>query len=193
MKRPVWMIIFPLLLSGCSSLGVSNWMPTSWFGSSDTVTGDSVLGLDADTPVTRDAISRQLGDGFQIRTGMQSNGADVLPYAEVRQNDARVMTVNGKADGQISSVDIDSPEIKTEWGTHVGSRFSDIYPKALGANCKIGQTEVASAVICQAPQDQRIRYVFSGEWDGPQTLLPPDATLRDWQIKRIIWQAAPAP
>ncbi|MDA1380393.1 DUF1131 family protein [Plesiomonas shigelloides subsp. oncorhynchi] len=115
MKRPVWMIVFPLLLSGCSSLGVSNWMPTSWFGSSDTVTGDSVLGLDADTPVTRDAISRQLGDGFQIRTGMQSNGADVLPYAEVRQNDARVMTVNGKADGQISSVDIDSPEIKTEW------------------------------------------------------------------------------
>ncbi|MGL4269821.1 MAG: DUF1131 family protein [Plesiomonas sp.] len=187
MKRPVWMIIFPLLLSGCSSLGVSNW-----FGSSDTVNGDSVLGLDADTPVTADAISRQLGDGYQIRTGMQLNGKDVLPYAEVRQNDARVMTVNGKADGQVASVDIDSPQIKTQWGTHVGSRFGDIYPQALGANCKIGQVEVTSAVICQAPQDQRIRYVFSGDWNGPQTLLPPDETLRNWQIKQILWQASPS-
>ncbi|MDU3158053.1 MAG: DUF1131 family protein, partial [Hafnia alvei] len=32
-------------------------------------------------------------------------------------------------------------------------------------------------------------YVFSGEWSGPEGLMPSDDTLKNWKITQIVWHA----
>ncbi|MGL5007222.1 MAG: DUF1131 family protein [Plesiomonas sp.] len=207
MKHHAWIITLPLLLAGCSTFsGDTNtdtqaglqatsqstshwWSPVSWFRSDSTViNGEQVLGITQDTPLTADTIQEKLGDQYQVRTGMQMQNGEVQPYAEALRDNQRALVLSGKSKDKIDSITIYSPKIETEWGTHVGSVFVDIYPKALGAHCRVGIADEQSAVICQAPQAQQIHYIFSGQWSGPQGLLPPDDVLRTWKVQQMIWQ-----
>ncbi|MGL4928975.1 MAG: DUF1131 family protein [Plesiomonas sp.] len=212
MKHHAWIMALPLLLAGCSTFygdtqtdtsqteteahtpaasgsTSSWWSPLSWFRSSLSVNGEQVLGITHDTPISADTLQDKLGDQYQVRTGMQMHNGEIQSYAEALQDNQRALVFSGKSKDKIDAIAIYSPKIETEWGTHVGNLFSDIYPKALGARCTVGLADTPSAVICQAPQDQRVRYAFSGQWSGPQGLLPPDDVLRNWKVQQIMWQA----
>ncbi|EBE3493299.1 DUF1131 family protein, partial [Salmonella enterica] len=44
------------------------------------------------------------------------------------------------------------------------------------------------SVECKAEGSQHISYVFSGEWSGPEGLMPPDDVLKNWDVRKIIWR-----
>ncbi|WP_368918656.1 DUF1131 family protein, partial [Citrobacter sp. FDAARGOS_156] len=31
-------------------------------------------------------------------------------------------------------------------------------------------------------------YIFSGEWSGPEDIMPSDDTLKAWKVSKIIWR-----
>lgn len=66
-------------------------------------------------------------------------------------------------------------------------RFSDLYSKAFG-NCQKADSDDNRAVECKAEGSQHISYQFSGEWSGPEGLMPSDDTLKNWKVSKIIWR-----
>ena len=75
----------------------------------------------------------------------------------------------------------------SEAGVSIGTPFSDLYGKAFGA-CRKGQGADGDGVECKAPGSEHISYLFSGEWHGPEGLMPADDTLKSWKISKIIWR-----
>ncbi|HCC09731.1 MAG TPA: DUF1131 domain-containing protein, partial [Atlantibacter hermannii] len=35
---------------------------------------------------------------------------------------------------------------------------------------------------------QHITYVFTGEWRGPEGLMPSDDALKNWKLSKIVWR-----
>lgn len=62
-------------------------------------------------------------------------------------------------------------------GGKIGTPFSDLYSKAFG-HCEPVSSDSHTSVECKAEGSQHISYVFSGEWSGPEGLMPPDDVLK---------------
>ena len=70
----------------------------------------------------------------------------------------------------------------------IGDAFSTTYSKAF-ESCQLGQGDDAQSVECAAPQSTHISYIYSGEWSGPEGLMPPDDILKTWKVSKIVWHA----
>lgn len=183
------MLAAPLVLSGCSMMPDMHWSslsPMSWFGSSLKVSEQGVGGLNAGTPMNEAAVSEGLNDNYRLRSGMKTDNGTVVRYFEA-MDDKRLMVIVNGDNGTVSRVDVMDKEIKTESGVEPGTPFSDLYAKAYGA-CTKGTGDDAQSVECKAPGSQHISYLFSGEWRGPEGLMPADDTLKKWTLSKIIWR-----
>ena len=89
--------------------------------------------------------------------------------------------------GVISRIDVLDSAIATDKGVKMGPPFSDLFDKAFG-NCVKGTGDDSNGVECKAPGSQHISYLFSGDWHGPEGLMPADDTLKSWKISKIIWR-----
>ena len=98
------------------------------------------------------------------------------------------MTISGDDNGKVKRVNVESDAIKTAWGVKIGTPFSDLYEKAYGV-CQKGQGDNANDVECVSKESRHVSYLFSGEWRGPEGLMPSDDTLKDWKISQIVWNA----
>lgn len=179
----------PLLLSGCSTLSNMHWSslsPMNWFGSSLEVSEEGVGGLTASTPMNEEAVSDGLNNDYRLRSGMKTDNGTVVRYFEAMNDKALMLIVNGE-NGTVSRVDVMDKEIKTAAGVEIGTPFSDLYDKAFGA-CAKATGDDAQSVECKAPNSQHISYLFSGEWRGPEGLMPADDTLKKWTLSKIIWR-----
>ncbi|KNC89634.1 DUF1131 family protein [Trabulsiella odontotermitis] len=65
--------------------------------------------------------------------------------------------------------------------------FSDVFDKAYG-NCQKATGDDSAGVECKAKGSQHISYIFSGEWRGPEDLMPSDDTLKNWKVSKTIWR-----
>ncbi|VDZ59832.1 RpoE-regulated lipoprotein [Serratia odorifera] len=116
-----------------------------------------------------------------------SNGQIVAFYQAMDGDDIKLV-ISGEPKGHVQRVDIMDPEVATEWGSKLGTPFSDMYSKAFGA-CKPATGDDAGNVECVASQSKYVTYIFSGKWAGPQDIIPPDDTLKSWTVSKIIWHA----
>ncbi|HHU2767201.1 TPA: DUF1131 family protein, partial [Escherichia coli] len=89
--------------------------------------------------------------------------------------------------GMISRIDVLDSDIPADTGVKIGTPFSDLYSKAFG-NCQKADGDDNRAVECKAEGSQHISYQFSGEWRGPEGLMPSDDTLKNWKVSKIIWR-----
>ena len=96
------------------------------------------------------------------------------------------MVINGDQ-GTISRIDVLDSDIPADTGVKIGTPFSDLYSKAFG-NCQKADSDDNRAVECKAEGSQHISYQFSGEWRGPEGLMPSDDTLKNWKVSKIIWR-----
>jgi len=179
----------PLMISGCSTLSSVQWssaLPWNWFGSSITVTNQGVGGLNATTPMREPAINQGLNGQYTLRSGMKTEQGKVVPYFEALKDRQVMLVINGQ-NGTVSQIDVLDPEIKTDKGVKIGTPFTDLYDKAFGS-CERTAVADPSGVICKVPGSSHISLVFSGEWSGPETLIPPDETLKKWTVSKIVWQ-----
>lgn len=179
----------PLALTGCSTMSSVNWSsayPWNWFGSSTEVTEQGVGRLTAATPLSEQAIGDALGDGYRLRSGMKTANGNVVRYFEALKDDKVALTINGES-GTISRIDVRDSSIKAASGVKIGTPFSDIYSKAFG-NCQKGSNDNGAVVECKAEGSQHISYTFTGNWNGPEELMPADDALKNWKVSEIIWR-----
>ncbi|MFJ5455427.1 RpoE-regulated lipoprotein [Pectobacterium jejuense] len=181
----------PLLLTGCSTLSNFSWSslsPFNWFGSSLEVTDTGVGGINAGTPLSEGALQSALDGNYQLRSGMgTSNGQLVAFYQALDDKDVK-MIISGQPKGSVRKVEVMDPAISSAGGVKIGDVFSNTYSKAF-ESCQLGQGDDAQSVECAAPQSTHISYVYSGEWSGPEGLMPPDDILKTWKVSKIVWHA----
>ncbi|NYV41141.1 RpoE-regulated lipoprotein [Cronobacter sakazakii] len=191
-KLPLLLCGTSLLLGGCSTLTNVNWSkaaPWHWFdgwGSSLEVTEKGVGDITADTPLQEAAISEALGDDYRLRSGMRANGGTIVRYFEAMKENQLALVIDGE-NGTVSRIDVLDKAIPEDNGVEIGTPFGDLYKKAQGV-CQKASAPDDEGVECKAPDSEHISYVFSGEWRGPQELMPPDDTLKGWTLKKIIWR-----
>ncbi|WP_436856680.1 RpoE-regulated lipoprotein [Citrobacter tructae] len=179
----------PLALTGCSTLSSVNWSaanPWNWFGSSTEVTEQGVGGLTAATPLDEQAINDALGGDYRLRSGMKTANGNVVRFFEAMNDDKVALIINGEQ-GTVSRIDVLDSDIPSEAGVEVGTPFSDLYSKAFG-NCQPATDADSVAVECKAEGSQHISYLFTGEWKGPEGLMPSDDALKAWTVSKIIWR-----
>jgi hypothetical protein len=179
----------PLVLSGCSTLSSVNWSaanPWNWFGSSLEVSEQGVGKLTASTPMDEKAVSSALNDNYRLRSGMKTDNGEIVRFYEAMDDKTVMVVVNGEK-GTVSRIDVLDSAIKTDSGVKIGTPFSELYSKAFGS-CTKATGDDSDAVECKAPNSQHISYLFSGEWHGPEGLMPSDDALKSWKISKIIWR-----
>jgi hypothetical protein len=179
----------PLALTGCSTLSAVNWSaanPWNWFGSSTEVTEQGVGGITSTTALDEQAINDALGGDYRLRSGMKTDNGTIVRYFEALDGDKLALVVNGE-NGSVSRIDVLDSAIKTDSGVEIGSTFSDIYSKAYG-HCQKATGDDSAGVECKAEGSQHISYLFTGEWSGPQNLMPSDDALKNWTLKKIVWR-----
>ena len=178
----------PLALTGCSTLSAVNWSaanPWNWFGSSTEVTEQGVGGITSTTALDEKAITDALDGDYRLRSGMKTDNGTIVRYFEALDGDKLALVVNGE-NGSVSRIDVLDSAIKTDSGVEIGSTFSDIYSKAYG-HCQKATGDDSAGVECKAEGSQHISYLFTGEWSGPQDLMPSDDALKNWTLKKIVW------
>ena len=179
----------PLALTGCSTMSSVNWSaayPWNWFGSSMEVSEQGVGNLTASTALSDQAIGDALGSSYRLRSGMKTANGNIVRYFEALKDDKVALTINGES-GTISRIDVRDSNIKAASGVKIGTPFSDIYSKAFG-NCQKGSNDNGAVVECKAEGSQHISYAFTGNWSGPEELMPSDDTLKNWKVSKIIWR-----
>ncbi|MGP3592182.1 RpoE-regulated lipoprotein [Vagococcus sp. WN89Y] len=179
----------PLALSGCSTLSAVNWSsanPWNWFGSSAEVSERGVGDITASTPLNEQAINDALDGDYRLRSGMKTEKGAIVRYFEALNDDKLALVITGE-NGTVSRIDVLDDAIATDGGVKIGTPFSELYDKAFG-NCVKGTGDDSEGVECKAPGSQHISYVFSGEWSGPEGLMPADDALKNWTVRKLIWR-----
>lgn len=179
----------PLALTGCSTLSSINWSaayPWNWFGSSTEVTEQGVGKITASTALDQDAIQNALSSDYRLRSGMKTENGTIVRYFEAMKGDRLALVINGDK-GTVNRVAVMDEAIPTASGVKVGTPFSDLYKQAYG-NCTSAPSDDSVAVECKAEGSQHITYLFTGEWSGPEGLMPSDDTLKSWKVSQIIWK-----
>ena len=185
----LFLCALPLALTGCSTMSSVNWSaayPWNWFGSSTEVTEQGVGNLTASTPLNEQAIGDALGSSYRLRSGMKTANGNIVRYFEALKDGKVALTINGES-GTNSRIDVRDSNIKAASGVKIGTPFSDIYSKAFG-NCQKGSNDNGAVVECKAEGSQHISYAFTGNWSGPEELMPSDDTLKNWKVSKIIWR-----
>ncbi|WP_023492610.1 RpoE-regulated lipoprotein [Serratia sp. DD3] len=194
--RPL-LLGLPLLLAGCSSSSSFSWpsfswsslSPFNWFGSSSMVVSEKGVGdITATTPMTASAISKGLQDNYPILSGMTSYQGQVVSYFQAMAGNDVKLVITGEFKGSVQRIEVMDSKVPTEWGSKLGTPFSELFSKAYGA-CKAGEGDNAGKVECVATQSRHVSYVFNGQWAGPQEIIPPDNILQSWTVSKIIWHA----
>lgn len=182
----------PLVLTGCStlsSISSINWSaayPWNWFGSSFEVTEKGVGNINATTALDQDAIQSELSSDYRLRSGMKTENGTIVHYFEALKDDKLALIITGDK-GTVNRVEVLDRDVETDTGVKVGTPFSDLYQKAFG-NCESAVADEKVAVECKAKDSQHISYLFTGEWSGPEGLMPADDTLKNWKVSKIIWK-----
>ena len=179
----------PLVLTGCSTLSSVNWSaanPWNWFGSSTEVTEQGVGKLTGATTLDEKVIADALDGDYRLRSGMKTNNGNVVRFFEAMKGDKLAMVINGDQ-GTISRIDVLDSNIASAAGVEIGTPFSDLYTKAFG-HCQKATGDDSAGVECKAEGSQHISYIFSGDWSGPEGIMPSDDTLQEWKVSKIIWR-----
>lgn len=202
--RPA-LLIATLLLAGCAGSGSqtgsasqSTWWnpvswswsglnPVNWFGSSLQIAEQGVGGVNGSTPLQQKAIEDGLKGQYTLRNGMRMVDGSVVSFWQALDDSKQVeMELSGRT--TVNRIEVMDKDVATDSGVKIGTRFSDLYSKAF-ESCKKGTGADRDGVECRAPNSQHISYVFSGDWRGPEGLMPSDDTLKNWTVSKIIWHS----
>ncbi|QTF09789.1 RpoE-regulated lipoprotein [Brenneria izadpanahii] len=188
--RPL-LLGLPLVLSGCSAMSNFSWSslsPFNWFGGSIQVTDTGVGAINAGTPLSESILREALDNNYRLRSGMGSNNGQLVAFYQALDGNDVKLVISGEPKSHVRKVEVMDAAIDSEWGVKIGDAFSSAYSKAFGS-CQPGQGDDAQSVECVAPQSKHVSYLFSGEWNGPEGLMPPDDILKDWRVSKIVWHA----
>ncbi len=146
------------------------------------ITNQSVGGINAATPFTREAIAAALPQ-YEIVEGYADPEAGNRMVFEAQKGgrvSLRIYPDTKKS--RVISVVVTDPAASSV----IGTAFGKIYPRASAGSCRAGQGKMSGKVFCIAPAALNVIYVFTGKGEGSG--LPPDKVLADWTVSEIVWQ-----
>ncbi|PWC17643.1 RpoE-regulated lipoprotein [Brenneria corticis] len=188
--RPL-LLGLPLILTGCAATSGFSWSslsPFNWFGSSLQVSDAGVGDINAGTPLSEPVLHKALNGNYRLRSGMGTANGQLVAFYQALDGDEVKLTISGQPKSSVRKVEVTDAAIDSAWGVKIGDAFSDSYSKAFGA-CQPGQGDDSQSVECAAPQSKHVSYLFSGDWSGPEGLMPPDDILKTWRVSKIVWHA----
>ena len=202
--RPA-LLIATLMLAGCAgsssdaprSDSSSTWWnpvswswsslsPTHWFGSSLSLSERGLGEVNGSTLMQHDVLNDALGNNYHLRQGMRTTDGTIERFWQGVDSEKQ-QKVELVGDTTVNRIDVTDSDVTTENGVKLGTKFSELYSKAFGA-CEKGHGADSDGVECKAPGSQHISFVFSGDWHGPQGLMPSDDTLKAWTLSKMIWR-----
>ncbi len=148
------------------------------------ITNQSIGGINAATPFTRDAIAAAL-PGYEIVEGAVDPKARRQTIFKAEKGGKVSLRIYPDAKkSRVISVVVTDPAATPV----IGTAFSKIYPKASAGSCRAGQGKMSGKVFCMAPAALNVIYVFTGKGQNPDSTLPSDKVLADWTVSEIVWQ-----
>ncbi|NRN28731.1 RpoE-regulated lipoprotein [Photorhabdus heterorhabditis] len=180
-----------LLLAGCAGSSSFSWSglsPFSWFGHSLQISDQGVGEINGLTAISKDEIDKGLHEKYHLRGGMEAKNGQLVTVFQALDGDQLKIELFGQTDGKVSRIEVLDKDAKTVWGTKIGTPFSAIYNKAFGACRNTVSESEKRAIICVSPQSKNVSYLFTGNWNGPEGLIPSDDVLKNWKVERIVWK-----
>lgn len=182
------------LLNGCSennSFSKMTQRSTPLF----MLSADGVGPMNASTPFNL----RQIGDAFQDYNVTQEthflNGSK-YPMITVKQQAEQLISINPDHRQQnVFSIVVHTDKVGNKLGHKVGDTFSDIYSYGETEKCGPGIEEWAGKVMCYAPRNRNILYLFAIAQGSVENVarsvdntVPPPEAMADWVLEAIVWK-----
>ncbi|WP_159566713.1 RpoE-regulated lipoprotein [Budvicia diplopodorum] len=191
MNIRVVLLLVPFLLTGCSTVSnfsFSSLSPLNWFSSSPTLSDSGLGDISSATPLDEGSLNKTLDGDYRLRKGMGISAGQTVTFFEAMDGTNVKLAFYANEQGKVKRIEVMDNGVKTAVGTKLGTKFSELYEKAFNV-CEVGIGDSAGSVACKSPESQRITYIFSGEWMGSSSIMPPDDKLRTWTISKMIWNA----
>lgn len=150
---------------------------------------DGVGPLNASTPFNL----VRIGDAFQefnvVEETSDSSG-DNNRVITVKQQVKPLLTINPDFQQKnIFSVIVHDNLVGNKLGHTIGSKFADIYTPQSLEQCAPGVDDWAGKVMCYAPKNTNILYLFNGETPKVTDTVPTPAAMQDWVLEEMVWKA----
>ena len=156
-------------------------LETAWV-----LTDTGVGGINKETAFEQAIIETAL-PGLTLSPQQAHNEDQAYSVLQADKGTETVLRVNANVDGKsIYSILISSAAINNSLGHTLGSQLDTIYNTA--NDCLPLQEQYAGLVSCRAPGSKYIYYIFSGDWQGPDGVLPPWDSLRNWTMTYMLWR-----
>lgn len=150
---------------------------------------DGVGPLNADTPFNL----IRIGDAFQNYNVVEEtplNGGEHNRIITVKEQIKPVLTINPDfQQKRIFSVIVHDNLVGNKLGHTLGTKFSEIYTPQTLEQCAPGVDDWAGKVMCYAPKNTRILYLFSGASPKITDKVPTPAEMQDWVLEEFVWKA----
>lgn len=154
------------------------------------LSADGVGPLNAETPFNL----VRIGDAFQEFNVIQEtpvNGDDSGPVITVNQQVKPLLTINPDFQQKhIFSVIVHDNLVGNKLGHVIGAKFSEVYTPETLEQCAPGVDDWAGKVMCYAPKNTNILYLFSGTGPKVTDKTPTPAEMKDWVLAEMVWKAS---
>jgi hypothetical protein len=155
----------------------------------DIVVNDSCVGPINNKTRFNQNVLKKLFPNLIVKKAISSTEGEEFPIFKIMNKSTVLLVINPDSDrNTIYSVEIKSEEVKNELGPQIGFTHSQTFKDKSSANCEPGMEESSGFVFCQDAKSKHITYLFSGEYSGSDSELPPPKILGSWKIKEIIWK-----
>lgn len=180
-------VLLAISLAACSESGGSANaadQPETLF----MLSADGVGPLNADTPFNL----RRIGEAFQDYNVAEEtrflNGSK-YPLITVKQQAEPLLSINpDHQQKDVFSIVVHNNRIGNRLGHQVGDRFDEIYSYGKTEECGPGIEEWVGKVMCYAPRNKNILYLFEGKEDEAANVVPPPEVMAEWVLGAIVWK-----
>lgn len=154
------------------------------------LSADGVGPLNAETPFNL----VRIGDAFQefnvIQETPVSSPESSSPVITVNQQVKPLLTINPDFQQKhIFSVIVHDNLVGNKLGHVIGAKFSEVYTPETLEQCAPGVDDWAGKVMCYAPKNTNILYLFGGAEPKVTDQAPSPAQMKDWVLEEMIWKA----
>lgn len=127
---------------------------------------------------------------YSVVEELNFDQGEPLPAIRVSEGVKTIMTIIPDASKQnIYSVIVEDNAVSNSLGHHLGMAYNTIYTYGQKEDCAPGTADMSGKVLCYAPKNPNILYVFNGQANGNQVdTIPPADVLQDWGLESIIWR-----
>lgn len=149
-------------------------------------------GADAATAFEKSALEAAL-PGFTVTREMRMSEGMEFPVYSIADEEGQSLALimeDGAAPGKIGRMVFEDPPVSLQGRVFLGARYGALAAKEPGLeDCLPGVEEASGTVFCADGAAENIRLQFTGDWDGPDGVLPPPGILETWKLSAFVWLA----